>query len=182
MNATARDFNQTQPTDVNGMDDLFDVEVAEVLAVDGPEMDEGHMVSLTEAADKLGITRRSALRLLQEGKLAGAREGQGPWLVKMTSIEARIQSKSAISSQPMPVAEPVAVGMAEDQGESRPEGHDEGQAQIMRELLLKVEALTYRNGYLEAQLEAERQQVKLLTDSQLKPKWWRHFWTWGKRG
>lgn len=34
-----------------------------------------------------------------------------------------------------------------------------------QEMMAKLEAAIYRNGYLEAQLEAERSQVKLLTDS-----------------
>ncbi len=46
------------------------------------------------------------------------------------------------------------------------------------ELLRKLEGATYRIGYLEAQLEAERQQVKLLTDSLHKPSWWSKFKSW----
>ena len=46
------------------------------------------------------------------------------------------------------------------------------------ELEAQLQAATWRNGYLEAQLEAERQQVKLLTDSQHKPGWWPRFKKW----
>jgi hypothetical protein len=42
-------------------------------------------------------------------------------------------------------------------------------------LLRKLEGATYRIGYLEALLETERQQVKLLTDSQHKDRWWTRF-------
>lgn len=45
----------------------------------------------------------------------------------------------------------------------------------------ELQAAVWRNGYLEAQLEAERQQVKLLTDSQHKPGWWTKFMSWFKR-
>ncbi|MDP3507765.1 MAG: hypothetical protein Q8T09_07215 [Candidatus Melainabacteria bacterium] len=50
------------------------------------------------------------------------------------------------------------------------------------ELLRKLEGATYRIGYLEAQLESERQQVKLLTDSQHKPGWWAKFSSWFFKG
>jgi hypothetical protein len=46
------------------------------------------------------------------------------------------------------------------------------------EIKAQLEGATYRNGYLEAQLEAERQTVKLLTDSQHKPSWWAKFASW----
>jgi hypothetical protein len=48
----------------------------------------------------------------------------------------------------------------------------------LAELLHKLEGATYRIGFLEAQLQAERQQVKLLTDSQHKPNWWTKFMSW----
>lgn len=49
---------------------------------------------------------------------------------------------------------------------------------LVRDLQAKLEAASYRIGYLEAQLETERQQVKLLTDSQHKPGWWAQFKKW----
>ena len=36
----------------------------------------------------------------------------------------------------------------------------------------QLQGAVWRNGYLESQLENEREQVKLLTDSQHKPGWW----------
>lgn len=47
-----------------------------------------------------------------------------------------------------------------------------------KELQNKVESATYRNGYLEAQLENHKDQIKLLTDSQHKASWWRRFTSW----
>lgn len=47
-----------------------------------------------------------------------------------------------------------------------------------KELLNKVESATYRNGYLEAQLAAKDEQIKLLTDSQHKSGWWARFSGW----
>ena len=50
--------------------------------------------------------------------------------------------------------------------------------EVIKELQNKIEILTYRNGYLEAQLETEREQIKLLTDSQHQPSWWTKFKSW----
>lgn len=52
---------------------------------------------------------------------------------------------------------------------------------VNQDLSSKLEAIVYRNGYLEAQIEAERQQVKLLTDRLQTPEpvpevnWWSRF-------
>jgi hypothetical protein len=45
---------------------------------------------------------------------------------------------------------------------------DFGAMDLVAELAAKLEAATYRNGYLEAQLELHREQVKLLPDYQHK--------------
>lgn len=47
-----------------------------------------------------------------------------------------------------------------------------------QELISKLEALTFRNGYLEAQTEGYKEQVKLLTDSQHRRGTWSRFWSW----
>ena len=52
----------------------------------------------------------------------------------------------------------------------------------IQELQLKLEGATYRIGYLEAQLENERAQMKLLTDSQHKGGWWAKFSSWFFKG
>ncbi len=50
--------------------------------------------------------------------------------------------------------------------------------EVIEVLQSKIEILTYRNGYLEAQLENQREQIKLLTDSQHKPSVWTNFASW----
>ncbi len=46
----------------------------------------------------------------------------------------------------------------------------------------EIQAAAFRNGYLESQLENEREQIKLLTDSQHKPGRWTQFSTWFFKG
>lgn len=47
-----------------------------------------------------------------------------------------------------------------------------------QELSNKLEAANYRIGYLEAQTENHKEQIKLLTDSQNKLGWWARFSSW----
>jgi predicted ABC-type ATPase len=42
----------------------------------------------------------------------------------------------------------------------------------------KLEGANHRNGYLEAQVDQQREQIKLLTDSQHKQGWWTRFCSW----
>ena len=178
MGEPAQEANNIDCLATEGLDQIFDV-VAEGQDLAGPHMDNGHTVTLAEAAELLSITRRSALRLIHEGKLDGAKTGHGQWLVKSASINTRILAKSA-AVHPI---EQVAVEEAEDHGHTWPVGH--GHDQLIKELVGKVEILTYRNGYLESQLserqreiENHKDQIKLLTDSQYKAGWWRKTWRW----
>lgn len=185
MTEAARDLNVLPATTTDGLEALFDAQLAGGPSMAGPQMadgqDEGQVIPLGEAAEMLGITRRSALRLIQEGKLAGAKDGHGQWLVKAASIKARLLVKNLTSA----VIPQVAVEVAEVHGQGWPGDQAIGQQEIIKGLLAKVEALTYRNGYLESQLhERERdieerdQQIKLLTDSQHKPGWWARLKKW----
>jgi hypothetical protein len=178
MSDTARDDYRTiEPVSTEGLEEIFDVQVA----VAGPNMAEGQQVSLVEAAEKLGITRRSALRLIQQGKLAGAKEGQGQWFVSMRSIVDRLQAKNVSASD----IQHVALEVAEGHGQAWPEGQEKGHLEMIKELQTKIEALTYRTGYLQSQLleresdlAARDQQIRLLTDSQHKPDRWQRFRSW----
>ena len=101
MTEPAQNYQKIQATSTEGMDQIFDV-VAEVLDVsmdvDGPGvaevLDDGHQIPLIEAAKILNIARRSALRLIHEGKLDGAKDGHGQWFVKASSLNKRITAKS----------------------------------------------------------------------------------------
>jgi hypothetical protein len=48
----------------------------------------------------------------------------------------------------------------------------------MKELKQQLQGASYRNGYLEAQLEGRDRDIKLLTDSRSKRGWWARFSSW----
>lgn len=180
MDNLAQNYQPSESASVEGLEQIF-VEVDDGQDEGQGQTWPGQVVSVVEAAERLNITRRSVLRLIHERKLDGAKDGHGQWLVKTTSLENRLNAKTpqitCSATNETGLAEGQDVDrprVAEGQGATRTPDQD----QIMRELLAKVEALTYRNGYLEAQLEAERNQVKLLTDSQNKPSLWTKFASW----
>lgn len=185
MSEAARDSNATNATTTEGLDHLFEADLADVQTAASPLVDVAdahvHAITLNEAAQKLGITRRSALRLIQEGKLDAAKDGHGQWLVKTDSIDRRLRGRLKANAH----VSDIHVDMDDVHVQVGPDVQFDGQQAIMKELLAKVEALTFRNGYLESQLhERERdifeqqQQIQLLTDSQHKPGWWARFAKW----
>ena len=139
--------------------------------------------TLQEASNNLGISIATVRRKLAKAELSGYKvQGQnGP--------EWRIIHPAQIGEHPAQISEhpahhdpaqDVIMIEAEVGGEHAP-----GTEQLTRELLAKLEVLTYRNGYLEAQLaerqkevELHQQQIKLLTDSQHSRGWWSKFASW----
>lgn len=114
-----------------------------------------------QAAKALGKSVRTIRRLLQDGTLKGykvAGQRRDEWRVKPVNV-------SALKPDSVPVS-PVI--------------NDENDRlwQLLKEKDAKLEALTMRTGYLEAQLENHRDQIKLLTDCQHKPGWWSRFRSW----
>ena len=167
--------------DTGGLEDLFLTPISE----QGQSEHREHPAhwTLQEASNNLGISIATVRRKLAKAELSGYKvQGQnGP--------ECRIIHPAQIGEHPAQIGEHPAhhdpakdVIMIEAEVDAE---HAPGTEQLTRELLAKLEVLTYRNGYLEAQLaerqkelELHQEQIKLLTDSQHKPSWWRKFATW----
>ncbi len=130
---------------------MFGPEVADDQVVVGPAMAEDQSLPLTKAAQMLNMTRRSALRLIHEGKLAATKDDHGQWMVNKTSIRDRLETKNNTGG----AIEHVAVDVDDGQGHTWSEDHAPVQQHLLKELIDKIETLTWRNGYHEAQL-AER--------------------------
>jgi excisionase family DNA binding protein len=114
-----------------------------------------------QAAKALGKSVRTIRRLLQDGtlkgyKVAGPRRDE--WRVKPVT---------------MSVSDSVNVRVNASTG-----AETDRLWQLLREKDAKLEALTMRTGYLEAQLENHKEQIRLLTDSQHNAGWWARFSSW----
>jgi len=201
MNDTARDYQPEDTASTDGLDDLFVEGMDQAQEQAQPEkqeaQDQAHdpqVVPIALAAELLGVHRRYALRLVHKEKISGYQDENGHWFIEQKSITERLQQMGQAQEQ-------AHLEIDQAQGPAQPEireAQDQAQeveildlssssdsfpqnlvgTEEFKELQSKIEALTWRNGYLEAQLEAERNQVKLLTDQLHKPNWWSRFTDW----
>lgn len=160
MTDKAIHIEQSNAASVEGIE-LFDIE-------DGHDSVETVDAVLTDtdwtpeqAANALGKSVRTVRRMLKEGTLNGYKvqgKRRDEWRVKAVTVSAK-------ESDNVPVQK---ISVTEN----------DRLWQLLREKDAKLEALTMRAGYLEAQLESHQNQIKLLTDSQHKAGWWHKSWRW----
>lgn len=160
MTDKAVQIDASNAASVEGID-LFDIE-------DGHDPIETVDAVLTDtdwtpeqAAQALGKSVRTIRRMLQEGTLNGYKvpgKRRDEWRVKAVTVSTKESVNVPI--QKISVTENDRLW------------------QLLKEKDAKLEALTMRAGYLEAQLESHQAQIKLLTDSQHKVGWWQKTWSW----
>jgi hypothetical protein len=130
-------------------------------------------LSLSEAAIRLGVSERTIQRRISKGLLRSQKDEQGkvfvycPTVSDTISVETRQDTTSADS-----------VGQSNFVSDTMSD--NDRLWQLVREQASKLEALTTRNGYLQAMLEERESEIKLLTDSQHKQPWWRRLTSWIK--
>lgn len=113
------------------------------------------------AAKVLGKSVRTVRRMLQEGSLDGYKvqgKRRDEWRVK-----------------PMGMTAIKSVFVQDMTGTER---DNDRLWQLLKEKDAKIEALTMRTGYLQAQIESSQETIKLLTDSQHKRRWWQTLIFW----
>lgn len=144
----------------------------------------GDMWTLDDATRQLGVTKRTVLRKLKNGELAGYKV-PGPfgqeWRIypgDKSGDTAGDLSPAIESPGDLGVSPPVP-SLVEELRRQVNELKSENQS-----LQKELQAASWRNGYLESQVQSQDMQIKLLTDSQHKVGWWRRFCSWalGQRG
>ncbi len=118
-------------------------------------------VSVAEAANLLGITERSVWRRIRQGKLSSKLIGGKAVLTLRQSDIATSQADRLTDTKDSQSDQPTDVSVI---SASSLEGSRT--IELVAEFASKLEAATYRNGYLEAQLDAHKEQIKLLPDYQ----------------
>jgi hypothetical protein len=199
MNATAVDYQPVEPASTEGLADLFHSTKTPIIeqgdSDQTPIIDQGdpdHW-TLSIAAQQLQVSVVTIRRKLQKGQLTGYKvQGTNGLEWRIIPPDYLLRAEQGDSDQ-TPIIEQSDSGQTPitEQGDSdQTPVNDQGDPDhVVIDALLKqlanaqkeLQAAVWRNGYLEAQLEAERQQVKLLTDSQHKPGWWTKFMSWFKR-
>lgn len=147
-------------TETAGLDQLFEVDCQPDASVTGvTSQTDAIDVSVSEAANLLGITERSVWRRIRQGKLSSKLIGGKAILTLRQSdiVTRQTDTKNSRTDQPTDVS--VISSSSTDGAHT---------IELLAEFATKLEAATYRNGYLEAQLDAHKEQIKLLPDYQSK--------------
>ncbi len=191
MSDTARDYQLFPATITEGLDELFDAEVLPGTTKyyqGGPT--EG--LPVDQAAKVLGLSAKTIKDRLRKGSLAGYKVADkfgDKWMVcldrdalVLPGTTNRDDLVGATLVCPTNGDDLVLPG--HPNSEVAPT-ESTGQTPEMLALLALLEqrdrelqAAAFRNGYLESQLETQREQIKLLTDSQHKTTWWHRFRSW----
>ncbi len=187
MSEPARDLIPLETASTEGLEDLF-----EPLTTPGQaSTDQGLAtpnqpmtgLSIEEAAKALSVTPRTVLRRLQKGALAGFKiDGQfGPeWRVATSeplTTPGQASTDQGLTTPDQPNTHDSSSELVAELRQQITELKTELDRKVF-EAQREIQAAAFRNGYLESQLEIEREQVKLLTDSQHKTGRWQRFRSW----
>lgn len=132
-------------TDTNGLENLFDVTVSS--ATDDTAQRKTIEVSIAEAAKRLGTSERTVWRRIDRGELKSRTKGNKRLVkIPVVSPDVTVDSDGHMTLHDTPGKASALVDL--------------------QALLRDLQSANYRVGYLEAQLEAHREQIKLLPDLQ----------------
>lgn len=201
MSDTARDYQTIDAASTEGIDSLFEdansIEtVHELNAIASTTVRElVEYIDVEEAAKRLGISVRAVQKRLKKGSLIGSKLRTGAlerWVIdasclppittflspKSTLIELDANSielvREPLDDVPEMDANLLTGGREQGANQDAKDYRDE----LIKDLQHKLEAASYRLGYLEHQLETQTDQIKLLTDRQHKTGWWARFSSW----
>ncbi len=179
MSDTARDYQTMPPATTEGLEDLFETNetvshrgiLTETVEILGETNETPECLTVSELVRQLGIPRSTVYRHIRSGKYETVRGPDGKVRIPLRQTEIPILSHEIRDETANETVSHREI-LTETKNETTTGTVD------VADLLRKLEGATYRIGYLEAQLAAERQQVKLLTDSQHKPGWWHRVRSW----
>jgi hypothetical protein len=190
MSDTARDYRTIEPAADDGLEDFF----KEGLLQESSGVPEGVLVdqegvSVEVAANYLGLSVSGVLKRLRKGALKGfkvASKRGVKWLVSAEALPQGVLVHAKESSFDLEGVLEVSEDSLEGCLQSSEESSSldpkiellEDLKRRNEDLEAKLQAASWRNGYLESKLEDREQQIKLLTDSQHKPSRWARFYSW----
>ena len=167
MDNLAQNYQPSEPASLAGLEEVFEVreqDANQTLSSSSVREQDASYLSVEQAATLLGISVRAVQKRLKKGALTGRKEktDRGErWLVEVREQDAsRSENGSLVREQENgsygcihPAQDVIMIEADVDSD------HAPGTEQLTRELLAKLEVLTYRNGYLEAQLADRQKEV-----------------------
>jgi len=200
MSDTARDYQTDSPVSIEGLEQIFaPVSHENSNGTDGILMGtEKNVACLSETPQRytvsefvnlLGLPRSTVYRQINNGKFHTEKGPDGKLRILLRQSEIPVLSTETscnLAEIPFETVETVLFSRetTPETGEipgEKPETDNSAKVDIA-ELLRKLEAATYRIGYLESKLEDRDEKIKLLTDSQHKGGWWAKFSSWFFKG
>lgn len=201
MSDTARDYQTDSPVSIEGLEQIF----APLGSHENPNGTNGILAgtdetpigpietmrrySVSEIVNLLGLPRSTVYRQINSGKFLTDNGPDGKLRILLRQSEIPVSSFEThrnLVEIPFETVETVPFSR-----ETTPENAEiphekletDNSAKVdVSELLRKLEAATYRIGYLESKLEDRDEKIKLLTDSQHKGGWWAKFSSWFFKG
>lgn len=135
------------------------------------------LVSMAEAARRMKIPYPTLRRRVLRGKVESVRDVDGKPLVKLntpdhaessTNTPEHLTEQNGFSSESSMNIQSLIHELTRER-------------EYSRSLVSKLEYVNHRNGYLESQIELQREQLKLLTTSDNSgnnQSWWHRFSSW----
>lgn len=154
--------------DVDGLDEVFEAMVSEpsgesVQTESTPFANrEQEGLTLSEAASEFGVSKHTVRRWIKEGKIEAYKINgeRGPeWRVYGDHPEHNVDVDLTEQTNFQPPGQHTGPQQSSPAIELLME-----QLEFIREMKGELEGLTFRNGYLQAQLENKEEQLKLLPD------------------
>ena len=181
MEALSKDLSaplSTEQATLDGLDTFFEVsnQVSDPVTshvVSQPETVVA-LWTLSEAASQLGVSTRTILRYLKNGRLQGHKV-DGP-----SGLEWRIIAVDTQDTTTQVTTETVSSCL-ESVMSTVNKTHDitlQSMLKVIESQAEQLKAASMVITYQQAQLEEKDNHIKLLTDSQHRPSWWAKFATW----
>lgn len=173
MSDTARDILDFQPASTEGLEEFYECTENHI-----ESLDSRLVLTASEASSHLRMPLSTIYRRIKAAKFE-TRLGDDGVLriilpVENTGDNQPVLTNPANGNQNEPTI--TSDSHAENHTASVVSNADfQSLLAIIADKDSKLEAATYRVGYLEAQLEGRDREIKLLTDSQHKPSWWQRF-------
>lgn len=136
------------------------------------------LVSMAEAARRFKMPYPTLRRQVMAKKIPSVPGSDGKPMVKIMATEqsanSREQKMNTDEQKPLQSEYSLTIQRLLEQVET--------ERNYSKSLNERLEAANHRNGYLEAQVDQQVEQLKLLTDSQHKGGWWSRFFSWFTTG
>ncbi|MBI1272247.1 hypothetical protein GC174_17610 [bacterium] len=168
MSDTTRDYQTDHPAaTIEGLDEIFDVRELDDELDANHEPEGANYLTVEEAASLLGISNRAVQKRLKKGSLHGWKEKTANgerWVVDASKLPS-MQDANTVRLDATPSLKDANNVRSGSNGREpdREQYREQYQPDLFTiQLQSKLEAATYRIGYLEAQLENQREQIKWL--------------------